>query len=76
MCLCAEVEEGEKKQLDLSILQVMDLDVPENKLQFSVLKAPKHGSIISYSADRMNTKGREEPIDDFTLQDLQNGTPG
>ncbi|TWW63720.1 FRAS1-related extracellular matrix protein 1 [Takifugu flavidus] len=67
------VEEGEKKQLDLSILQVMDLDVPENKLQFSVLKAPKHGSIVSYSADRLNTKRREAPIADFTLQDLQNG---
>lgn len=52
----------------------MDLDVPENKLQFSVLKAPKHGSIISYSADMLNTKRREAPIADFTLQDLQNGT--
>lgn len=52
----------------------MDLDVPENKLQFSVLKAPKHGSIVSYSEDRLNTKRREVPIADFTLQDLQNGT--
>lgn len=52
----------------------MDLDVPENKLQFRVLKAPKHGSIISYSADTLNTKRREAPIADFTLQELQNGT--
>lgn len=52
----------------------MDLDVPGNKLQFSVLKAPKHGSIVSYSADRLNTKRREESVVDFTLQDLQNGT--
>lgn len=52
----------------------MDLDVPGNKLQFSVLKAPKHGSIVSYSADRLNTKRQEESLVDFTLQDLQNGT--
>lgn len=54
----------------------MDLDVPENKLQFSVLKAPKHGSIVSYSVDTLNTKRREAPIADFTLQDLQNGMLG
>lgn len=52
----------------------MDLDVPGNKLQFSVLKAPKHGSVVRYSADELNTKRREESVVDFTLQDLQNGT--
>lgn len=77
------MEEGEKKQLDLSLLQAMDLDVPEDELHFSVLQAPRHGSIVRYATDGLNSTrrggagrpgaGHPEPVLDFTLQDLQNG---
>uniref|UniRef100_H3CI90 Fras1 related extracellular matrix 1a n=1 Tax=Tetraodon nigroviridis TaxID=99883 RepID=H3CI90_TETNG len=82
------VEEGDRKQLDLSVLRALDLDVPEDELRFSLFRAPRHGSIIR-GADRRNSTGtpgggrpsrpgtgrprRPEPVLDFTLQDLQNG---
>lgn len=86
--VCEQVEEGEERQLDLSLLQVMDLDVPQDELRFSLLQAPRHGSIVRYAADGLNSTrrpgagppgagppgaGRPEPVLDFTLQDLQNG---
>lgn len=59
----------------------MDLDVPENELHFSILQAPRHGSIVHYGVDGLNSTrvgppgaGPVEPALDFTLRDLQNGT--
>lgn len=80
--LCEQVEEGEKKQLDLSVLRASDLDVPPDELRFSLIRAPRHGSIARYGAGRLNATrkpvaGRPkhpEPVLDFTLQELQNGT--
>lgn len=78
MSSCDEVREGETKQLDLSVLRAMDLDVPKNILRFSVVKAPEHGSIINHSSDRPASKRREasrqSTVVDFTMADLTNGT--
>lgn len=52
------MEEGEEKQLDLSLLQVMDLDVPQDELRFSLLQAPRHGSVVRYAADGLNSTRR------------------
>lgn len=51
------------KQLDLNVLQAMDLDVPRNILDFSVVKVPQHGSIVSHGS----------AVLDFTMTDLING---
>ncbi|XP_034532908.1 FRAS1-related extracellular matrix protein 1a [Notolabrus celidotus] len=71
------VREGEMKQLDLSVLRAMDLDVPQDILLFSVARPPQHGSIISHSREKMVHKRRESnppvAVDDFTMTDLSNG---
>ncbi|XP_045921786.1 FRAS1-related extracellular matrix protein 1a [Micropterus dolomieu] len=71
------VREGEMKQLNSSVLHAMDLDVPKNILLFSVVKAPKHGSIINHSGEKPVHKRREanpqSPVVDFTMTDLTNG---
>lgn len=78
MSFCDEVREGEMKHLDSSVLHAMDLDVPENILLFSVVKAPQHGSIINHSSEKPVHKRREaspqSPVVDFTMTDLTNGT--
>ncbi|KAF3697512.1 FRAS1-related extracellular matrix protein 1 [Channa argus] len=71
------VREGEMKQLDSSVLHVMDLDVPANVLLFSVLKPPQHGNIIEHNSDRPVTRRREDnlqsPVVDFDMTYLTNG---
>ncbi|XP_068611805.1 FRAS1-related extracellular matrix protein 1a [Brachionichthys hirsutus] len=66
------VREGEMKQLDSSVLHAMDLDVPENVLLFSVVKSPKHGSIINHNSKRQKASPLS-PVMDFTVTDLING---
>ncbi|XP_041636155.1 FRAS1-related extracellular matrix protein 1a [Cheilinus undulatus] len=71
------VREGEMKQLDLSVLRAMDMDVPKNVLLFSVVRPPQHGSIISYSKEKTSHSKRDSsppvPVVDFTMTDLTNG---
>ncbi|XP_068164367.1 FRAS1-related extracellular matrix protein 1a isoform X2 [Antennarius striatus] len=71
------VLEGEMKQLDSSVLSVMDLDVPENVLLFIVVTSPKYGSIIDRSHKKTVHKRQEasplSPVTDFTMTDLING---
>lgn len=78
MSFCDEVQEGEMKQLDSSVLHAMDLDVPRDALIFSVVKAPQHGSIINHSSEKQAYKRREasprSTVVDFTMTDLINGT--
>ncbi|KAJ4937036.1 hypothetical protein JOQ06_001620 [Pogonophryne albipinna] len=64
------VREGEMKQLDVSVLHALDLDVPQNILLFSVVKPPHHGSIITLSSmDLMYMHDDSENMEDsFTLQ--------
>uniref|UniRef100_A0A3Q3X746 FRAS1-related extracellular matrix protein 1 n=1 Tax=Mola mola TaxID=94237 RepID=A0A3Q3X746_MOLML len=71
------VREGERKQLDLSVLHAMDLDVPKNILRFSVVKAPQSGSIINHNSDQMASKSwdtsHQSAVFEFTMTDLKSG---
>ncbi|XP_026182676.1 FRAS1-related extracellular matrix protein 1a isoform X2 [Mastacembelus armatus] len=71
------VREGEMKQLDSSVLHVMDLDVPRNVLLFSLVKPPQHGNIISHNSEKPLSKRQkaspQSPVVDFTMADLTNG---
>lgn len=66
------------KQLDPSVLHAMDLDVPKNILLFTVVKPPRHGSIINHSMEKSVIKRREPApnptVLEFTMADLTNGT--
>lgn len=66
------------KQLDSSVFHVLDLDVPENILRFSVVGPPKHGTIGSQSSEDPVQRRQEAnylaPVVDFTNADLLNGT--
>lgn len=73
--ICDKVPEGEMKQLDATVFQAMDLDVPKNILHFTVVKAPQHGSIVNHSGDRLKHEARHSSmVLDFTMTDLTNGT--
>lgn len=61
------------KQLDATVFQAMDLDIPKNILHFSVVKAPQHGSIINLSRDKQEAH-HSSVVLDFTMTDLTNGT--
>ena len=78
MSFSVEVREGEMKQLDVSVLHALDLDVPQDILLFSVVKPPHHGSIITLSSERKIYKRQEaahqSPVVDFSMTDLSNGT--
>ncbi|XP_070785815.1 FRAS1-related extracellular matrix protein 1a isoform X3 [Enoplosus armatus] len=71
------VQEGETKRLDSSVLHATDLDVPEDVLLFSVVKAPQHGSILDHGSEKPVHKRREaspqSPVVAFTTTDLTNG---
>lgn len=63
------------KQLDATVFQAVDLDVPQNMLHFSVVKVPQHGSIISGIGNRLNPEATHQSIVmDFTMTDITNGT--
>lgn len=66
------------KQLDSSVLRVMDPDVPRNVLLFSIVKPPQHGSIFNHNSEkpvnRRREAGPQSTVVDFTTTDLTNGT--
>lgn len=74
------VMEGEMKQLDSSVLDAVDLDVPKNLLLFSVVTPPQHGSIIRHGSDgSFHKRGdtyqqhQQHQVLDFTMSELTNG---
>lgn len=66
------------KQLDSSVFQAMDLDIPKNSLLFSVVRPPQHGSIIRHRNGNPITKRQEpslwSPVVNFTMTDVNHGT--
>ncbi|KAL2079429.1 hypothetical protein ACEWY4_025173 [Coilia grayii] len=40
------VKEGDVKELDASLFNAVDLDVPHDRLKFRVLQPPRHGSLV------------------------------
>lgn len=63
------------KPLDATVFQAVDLDVPPNMLHFSVVKVPRHGSIVSGVGNGLKPEATHRSIVmDFTLTDITNGT--
>lgn len=60
------------KQLDATVFQAVDLDVPKDTLHLSVLKVPQHGRIVRNGLEQVAT-GRSIVMD-FTMTDITNGT--
>ncbi|KAI4900130.1 hypothetical protein NFI96_005432 [Prochilodus magdalenae] len=75
------VREGDMKELDASIINAVDLDVPRDHLTFTIIQQPQHGAIISRlhgnevaHYKRSSQKGGTEVhVQDFTMEDLRNG---
>ncbi|XP_069576815.1 FRAS1-related extracellular matrix protein 1-like isoform X3 [Brachyistius frenatus] len=67
------VQEGEMKQLDLSVLHATDLDVPKNVLLFSIDKLPQHGSIVNHRGNKRQKANSPSRVVDFTMTDLTDG---
>lgn len=76
------VREGDMKELDPTVLNAVDLDIPHNDLVFSVVQQPQHGAIMGrlYGNDvtrykRLVREGHasEVAVQDFTLEELKNG---
>lgn len=75
------VEEGDMIELNPSIINVSDMDVPPNPLLFSVVLQPQHGMILenTYGTHHMkdllkNLKSNTLPlVQDFSLNLLNNG---
>ncbi|XP_072260396.1 FRAS1-related extracellular matrix protein 1 isoform X2 [Pyxicephalus adspersus] len=75
------VDEGEAIELNPSIINVSDMDVPPNQLLFSVTVQPQHGMIFekNYGADHTkdflkSLKSNTLPmLQDFSMDHLKNG---
>ncbi|KAK7175846.1 hypothetical protein R3I93_000187 [Phoxinus phoxinus] len=70
------VREGDMRELDPSIISAVDLDVPRDRLMFSIVQQPQHGSIMSVPLGNDVThykRGSEIPVEHFTMDDLRSG---
>ncbi|XP_053888402.1 FRAS1-related extracellular matrix protein 1 isoform X1 [Malaclemys terrapin pileata] len=76
------VQEGQMKELDPSVINVIDLDVPQDRLMFTIVQQPQHGFLINgvYGNDVMNYKrfinshhNHERPVHNFSMELLKNG---
>uniref|UniRef100_A0A7M4DYN3 FRAS1-related extracellular matrix protein 1 n=1 Tax=Crocodylus porosus TaxID=8502 RepID=A0A7M4DYN3_CROPO len=76
------VQEGQIKELDPSVINAVDLDVPQDCLIFTVAQKPQHGFLISgtYGNDIMHYKqltsnhhNHGYPVHDFSMELLKNG---
>ncbi|XP_029461659.1 FRAS1-related extracellular matrix protein 1 isoform X2 [Rhinatrema bivittatum] len=76
------VQEGQMKELDPTIINVVDLDIPQNYLTFVVTQQPQHGLILNgvYDNDIARYKrlinshqSHGLPVHDFSMDLLANG---
>ncbi|KAM4706960.1 FRAS1-related extracellular matrix protein 1 [Discoglossus pictus] len=73
------VEEGQMKLLDPSIINVADMDVPQNHLIFTITEQPQHGMVVKDVGDHTSLHRLIEqhhklpPVQDFTMELLNNG---
>jgi len=72
------VREGGTRELDFSVLNAADMDVPQSELRFSLATPPRHGSIVSDhvapAAAAANWKREASTlIEDFTLTQRKEG---
>lgn len=77
-----QVREGDMKELDASIINAVDLDVPRDRLTFRIIQQPQHGAImgglhgndVAHYKRSIQNHGTEVQIQVFTMEDLRNGT--
>ena len=62
------VREGDLLNLDESLLNCYDMDIPEDELTFIVIDPPKHGRMIYLGGNTLDTT---ESIDSFTCMQLK-----
>ncbi|XP_067839790.1 FRAS1-related extracellular matrix protein 1a isoform X3 [Heptranchias perlo] len=74
------VTEGKMRELDPSIINVVDLDVPPDRLMFTVSQQPYHGMIMNGMYEngvvhykRLILSHHELPVHDFTMDQLMHG---
>ncbi|NXO31726.1 FREM1 protein, partial [Cisticola juncidis] len=77
------VQEGEMKELDLSVINAVDLDVPQDPLVFGVVERPSHGFLIhgAHGSDVLHYKElinhdhhrRGLLVHDFSMELLRSG---
>ncbi|ETE61666.1 FRAS1-related extracellular matrix protein 1, partial [Ophiophagus hannah] len=76
------VQEGQMKELDPSIINVVDSDVPEDILTFTVLQQPHHGflvkgaygnNIFHYRQAIISQQYHEIQVDSISMEILKNG---
>uniref|UniRef100_A0A8C3K890 FRAS1 related extracellular matrix 1 n=1 Tax=Calidris pygmaea TaxID=425635 RepID=A0A8C3K890_9CHAR len=77
------VQEGEMKELDLSVINAVDLDVPQDCLVFGVVQRPRHGFLINgihgndilHYKQLMNHDHHSHGllVHDFSMELLKNG---
>ncbi|XP_060093251.1 FRAS1-related extracellular matrix protein 1 isoform X1 [Heteronotia binoei] len=76
------VQEGQMKELDPSIINVADLDIPQDSLMFTVLQQPQYGflvnglygnNIIHYKHAVNIHQHHELPVHSFSMESLKNG---
>lgn len=70
------------KELDASIINAVDLDIPKDRLIFRIIQQPKHGAImgglhgnvLAHYRRSIQNHGTEVQVQVFTMEDLRNGT--
>ncbi|NWY42503.1 FREM1 protein, partial [Sylvia atricapilla] len=77
------VQEGEMKELDLSVINAVDLDVPPDPLVFGVVQKPSYGFLINgvHGSDVLHYKelinydhhSHGLLVHDFSMEQLRNG---
>uniref|UniRef100_A0A669QDU3 FRAS1-related extracellular matrix protein 1 n=1 Tax=Phasianus colchicus TaxID=9054 RepID=A0A669QDU3_PHACC len=75
------VQEGMMKELDLSVINAVDLDVPQDHLVFDVVQQPSHGFLINgvHGSDILQYKKLIHHhssgllVHDFSMEQLKNG---
>ena len=78
-----QVQEGDMKELDLSVINAVDLDVPQDCLVFGVVQRPWYGFLINgvHGNDILHYKqlinhdhhSHELLVHDFSMELLRNG---
>ncbi|XP_056318384.1 FRAS1-related extracellular matrix protein 1a [Danio aesculapii] len=68
--------EGDRTELDSSVISAVDLDVPRERLMFRIIQNPQHGSIINLPYRNQVShykRGADEPVQHFSMDDLKSG---
>ncbi|KAL4641549.1 FRAS1-related extracellular matrix protein 1 isoform X1 [Arapaima gigas] len=75
------VNEGQMREMDSTILDAVDLDVPRDRMVFSIVEPPKHGAVMGKQHRNVNSPRSQIPehpsagieLQDFTIEELRDG---